>query len=147
MQSLKPTANKFWFKQHMDAWDNINYQLSTVAVYVQLHVEICYKDGTLWSPQVCYGWIVYNYMELSAGIAAWPVINPNIFLSPTEDIPLRQSLRFISTLVTVTSMEEWANITYTIHTYICYAKQNQFLLLLRAANKNHLKMFAAYRGC
>jgi len=40
-------------------------------------------------------------MELLTNVTARPVINTDILLSPTEDLSLQQSIRFISTLVTV----------------------------------------------
>jgi len=50
-------------------------------------------------PWLCCGWTVY--IELSANVTARPVINTDILLSPTEDLSVVQSTRFISTLVTV----------------------------------------------
>jgi len=68
-----------------------------------------HKDGALRSPQICCGWTVY--IELLANVTARPVINIDILLLPTEDLSLQQSVRFISMLVTVTSLIERTNIT------------------------------------
>jgi len=57
-----------------------------------------------------------------------PVINTDIVLSPTEDLSLQQSfnISFISTLLTVTSLLERANIT-TRYIYI-YCKLSAYAL-------------------
>jgi len=76
-----------------------------------------HKGGALRSPRLCCGWTVY--MELSANVTAWPVINTDILLSPTEDLSLQQSMCFINMLVTVILLLERANITTPyIHIYI-----------------------------
>jgi len=69
---------------------NQSLRISTDTVYVRLHVEICHKNSALRSPQLCCGWTVY--MELFAGVAARPVINPNIFLLPTQYLSFQQSM-------------------------------------------------------
>jgi len=71
----------------------------------------CHKDGALRSMQLCCVWTVH--MEL-----ARPVINPNILLSPTEDLPLRQSTYNYSTLVNVFSVRADEHNITTVHTYI-----------------------------
>jgi len=54
----------------------------------------------------------------SANVTAQPAINTDIFLSPTEDLSLQQSIRFISTLVTVIFLRGAKITTSYIHTYI-----------------------------
>jgi len=94
---------------------NQSLRISTVAVYVRLHVEIWLLDGALRSSRLCYGWTVY--MELLASVTARPVINTDILLSPTEHLSLQQSIRFISTLMTVILLLQRANVTTPyIHT-------------------------------
>ena len=76
-----------------------------------------HKDGALRSPRLSCGWTVYT--DLLANVTAGPVINTDILLSPTEDLSLQQSIRFISTLVTYFSVRasEQLHRTY-IHTYV-----------------------------
>ena len=79
------------------------------------------KDGALRSVQFQCGLTVY--MELFAGVAARPVINPNIILPPTQDLSFRQSVCFIIALVTVISLLQRANITAPYnHTYNRYVQ-------------------------
>jgi len=69
------------------------------------------------SPRLFCGWTVY--MELLANVTARPVINIDVLLSPTEDLSLQQSIRFISTLMTVNFLLQQVNTTTPyIHTYI-----------------------------
>ena len=81
-----------------------------------------HKDGALRSLRLCCGWTIY--MEFLANVTARPVINTDILLSPTEDLSLQQSIRFISTLVTVILLLERANVTTPyIHTYLWCIRQ------------------------
>ena len=55
----------------------------------------CLKDGALRSPQLCCGWSVN--MELVTSVAARPLTDTDIFLAPTDDFSLQQSIHLIST--------------------------------------------------
>jgi len=82
-----------------------------VTACVRLHMWpgcSCYKDGALRSPQLHCGQTVY--MELSANVAARPFTNTDVLPSPAEDLSLQQSIRLISTPVTVLTVRA-GNIT------------------------------------
>jgi len=58
-------------------------------------------------------------LRFSWDISVRAVINTDILLSPTEDLSLQQSIRFISTLATVILLLERTSVTTAyIHTYI-----------------------------
>jgi len=89
-------------------------RISAVAVNIWLRVDVWLflpqRQGcTLQSLQFCCGWTIS--MEL---------FDTDILLSTTEDFCLRQSVLFVSMLVTVILLLERANITTSyIQSYIC----------------------------
>jgi len=105
---------------------NQSPRISADTVYVRLHVDIWLflSQGRRIVVRASFTVVrLSTWNSLFAGVAARPVINPNILLPPTQDLSFRHSVCFIITLVTVISLLEWANITVPYkHTYNRYVQ-------------------------